>query len=105
METQEIMSYESVASEYCLHEEAFTLFCENQHVSPENCKDMVNSFIEALVGDYFNKADFAMEYYFETIDLTGIPEVIVDAIDWDYVWETELRHDFYEIDGFIFKNI
>ncbi len=105
METKEITSYESVATENDLNEDAFAAFCENQHVAPENCEGMVSEYREAFVGEFFDVTDFAEEYCAEEYDLSAIPSIMRSAIDWENVWESTLRHDFYEIDGFIFKNI
>ena len=105
METKEVTSYESVATSNDLEEEAFTKFCKNQHVSSENCEDMVTAFHEAYVGYYFGEDDFAKEYFLENYDIDGIPSVIFDSVDWNNVWESELRHDFYYIDGYVFRNI
>lgn len=105
METQEIMSYGSVAIENGLNEDAFSAFCENQHVAPEDCEGMVSEYREAYVGEFYDEGDFAYEHCRELYDLSAIPAAIYSAIDWDNVWESSLRHDFYEIDGFIFRNV
>ena len=107
METQEITSYESVATENDLNEDAFAAFCENQHVAPENCEGMVSEYREAFVGEFYDGGDFAQEHCTElhNLSLSAIPKSIFNAIDWDNVWESDLCYDFYEIDGFIFRNI
>ena len=105
MEIQEMTSYESVATLNDLEEEAFTKFCKNQHVSSENCEDMVTAFREAYVGYYFDEGEFAKEYFLESYDIDGIPSVLFDSIDWGNVWESWLRHDFDYIDGYVFRNI
>jgi hypothetical protein len=105
MTTKESISYYDVAVENGLNEDAFEAFCENQHVSSENCTAMINTFVDVFMGDYNSVGDFAEEYCSEAYDFSTIPSIVISAIDWDNVWDSTLRHDFYEIDGFIFRNI
>jgi len=54
-----------------------------------------------LVGSFNSGADFA-EY--QIGDFEEIPDSIVRHINWDEVWENELKHDYYESDGYYFLN-
>ena len=58
--------------------------------------------------EYNATAEFA-EYYVNEVMCTGIPSVLEGHIDWDSVWDFELRCDYnsFEFDGetFFFRNI
>ncbi len=97
--------FEEVADRYGLDLEAFEAFCDNQHIKGDECEDAVSDFRDAYIGEYSNTAQFAEEYHYENGDLDRIPANLDRYIDWDGVWEGELRHDFYEINGYYFRNI
>lgn len=109
METEEEIkqTYESVAEDNNLAEDAFIAFCKAEAISADECDGYVVNFEDAFIGDYDSNAHFAEQYYemnrSEQIGL--VPLELYNAIDWDAVWESSLRHDFYEEDHFYFRNL
>ncbi len=97
--------FEEVAERNGIDADAFEAFCDNQHIDAEDCEDAVSDFRDAYIGEYSCHSDFAQDYHYENGDLDRIPANLDRYIDWDEVWECELRHDFYEIDGHYFRNI
>lgn len=98
--------YEDTARNEDLDPEAFEAFCRNQHIKAEDCADAVSDFIEAYIGVYEDEADFASHYYGANYGPTwNLPSVVRRHIDWQGVWDSELRHDYYEISGYFFRNI
>jgi antirestriction protein len=64
-------------------------------------EDSLSDFEEAYVGEYNSEAEFAEQYY----DMCGdgkIPSWIV--VDWDATWNSSLRFDFDEQDGYFFRS-
>lgn len=62
---------------------------------------------EAYVGEYLNDAEFA-EAFCEEVEadtLGGLPDYLKFHIDWQGVWNGELRHDYFEVDGLYFRNL
>ena len=107
METEEEQqTYESVASDRNIDADAFAVYCKFNGISEDECDGYVISFEDAYVGDYDSLAHFAEQYYeMHAYDaLKSMPIELVRAIDWEEVWESTLRHDFYEEDGYYFRN-
>lgn len=103
--TTETITYESVADRADIDPEAFTAYCDNQHIAPEDSEDAVNDFMDAYMGEWEDEEDFTRDYYEEDGTLMGLPSVIISHIDWQGVWDSDLRHEFYEINGYYFRNI
>jgi hypothetical protein len=61
--------------------------------------DIVDMFDEDYVDWLPSEAQFAKEYYRE---VTDIPMVIADNVDWLTVWNDELADRFYCVDGYFF---
>lgn len=61
---------------------------------------------EAYVGSYADGAEFAQSL---CEDLGYIPEDlpswIANHIDWQEVWDCELHYDYFEQDGYYFRNV
>lgn len=107
METEEEKrTYESVADDSNINADAFSVYCKFTGVSEDECDGYVRSFEDAYIGDYSSLAHFAEQYYEMTAyeALNSMPLELVRAIDWEEVWESTLRHDFYEEDGYFFRN-
>ena len=102
---QETEMYEEVARNADIDPEAFEAFCRNQHIKPENSEDAISDFQDSYIGQCDSAEDFIHEYLWEEDDLSSIPAVLVNHINWNDVWECEYRHDFYEINGYYFRNI
>lgn len=102
--TTETTTYETVARDADIDPEAFEAFCLNQHIKTEECADYVEAFTDGYIGQFESEADYAEYYYNETTNLFRLPSVLIRHIDWQGVWDSELRHDFYETDGYYFRN-
>lgn len=57
---------------------------------------------EAFAGQFESEAKFAEEVSREQFDLNAIPYELLACIDWQQVWDSCLRFDFVEQDGFFF---
>ena len=75
------------------------------------CNDRINdgqTFIDNFRGIADNCAEFTEEWYRELHDLDSMPSDLIYHIDWQAVWDCELRHDFteirYENDLYFFYN-
>ena len=102
--TTETITYEDVARDADIDPEAFEAYCLNQHIKPEESDDYVVSFMNDYIGQFDRAADFAENFYEENGDLLRVPSAIISNIDWQGVWNYELRYDFYEVDGYYFRN-
>lgn len=61
---------------------------------------------EAYVGEYLNDAEFAESLCEELGYIPeDLPSWIAYHIDWQAVWDEELRHDYFEVDGKFFRNL
>ena len=58
----------------------------------------LEDFSDYYVGFYTSEANFAEENY----KYLTIPVEIV--VDWQATWDTNLRHDFYFMSGYVFRN-
>lgn len=100
---------EAIAEEndiYSSEADAFVAFCWNQHItSDEVDSDTISEFRNSYIGEYVNESDFAEERALEEGLEHNVPDMLWRNIDWQGVWDTDLRHDFYEIDGHYFRNI
>ena len=65
--------------------------------------DNVERQVEKYIGEYKSTADFA-EYYCEDYMETDIPSTLQGCIDWERVWESSLRHDISEYNGYYFND-
>lgn len=102
MDTETEITYETVAEAHGLPADVFTLYCENQHIDAEDCEDAVSAYADDYVGYFDTIDDFAMSMYEECID--ELPSAIFNAINWELVWGMTLSHDYYDLDGHIFRN-
>lgn len=97
--------YEDTARDADIDPEAFEAFCRNQHIKAEDCADAVQDFMDSYIGEWRDEAEFTQQYYAENENIYRLPSAILNHIDWQSVWDSELRHDFYEINGYYFRNI
>ena len=64
-----------------------------------------SDFEDAYFGyysSYYSEKEFAEDFYRDMIDNTN---PLYNHIDWQSVWDCNLRYDFFEIDGHFFRNI
>ncbi len=95
--------YEEIAEEKDLDVDAFEGFCDNQHITEDEAEDAVEDFRDAYIGKFGSVEEFAEEWV--NHERLRIPHIILGHIDWQGLWNCELRHDFYEIEGHFFRNI
>ena len=87
--------YTSQSEDY---QNAFNAFVNLGHdPNPEN-------FEEAYMGEYSSGAEYAGQLADELGELSNVPDYIKNCIDWQDVWDSYLRYDFDEDNGFIFRN-
>ena len=61
---------------------------------------------EAYVGNYTDGAEFSATLCEELGYLPkDLPAWIAYTIDWQGVWDDDLRHDYFEVDGKFFRNL
>jgi antirestriction protein len=59
---------------------------------------------DAYAGQYDDVEHFCEEHCEETECLSGVPDFLRNCIDWSAVWESALRFDYCEHNGFFFRN-
>jgi antirestriction protein len=91
-----------IAEDRGLEVSAFILYCDNQHIDAEDAEDAVDAFQNDFIGDFESDAKFA-EYHADEEGL-DIPDLVRPHIDWADVFHCELRHDYYELNGYYFRN-
>lgn len=97
--------FEEVAHKYCVDAEALEAYCENMGIDAEDCEDNIDGFQEAFVGYYRSNEIFAECLFEEEGVLDRVDSRLVGHIDWDGVWLSELRHDFFEENNYYFRNL
>ena len=60
--------------------------------------------LDAYVGDYASPEAFAEEYVSEHEDLNSMPSYLTACINWQAVWNSALRFDFCEHNGWFFNS-
>ena len=89
------------------HEQAFVAYLEwlgYDHTSVDtDWSDVISEFMDSYCGEYSSHEDFIHEYMDEV--LSDLPDWLVGHIDYDSVWDCELRYDFFEENGHYFRNI
>ena len=69
--------------------------------------ETVEQFEEAYSGSYFSGADFAEQLCDDCgyLSESNLPTFISNHIDWDAVWNCELRHDYTmsDVGGYFFS--
>lgn len=98
---------EKVASESSVDADALSAYVSNLYHTTDGVDDwdnVISDFYDSFVGFYDGHDDFGWEIMEDSM-VGAFPSWIVSHIDWDSVWECELRHDFFEQDGYYFRNI
>ena len=77
--------------------ESVSEFASNlsEEIDPES--DLLSRMEDAFVGQYYDEATFAEELITESYDLDQLPDIIANHIDWQAVWDCELRFDYYVV--------
>jgi hypothetical protein len=102
---EDTITYDSVSEEYHLDPDAFTAYCHENNISELDCEDQVRNFEDAFMGGFESEAAFAEHWYELTYPDASIPSIISGCIDWQQVWDRNLRHDFSESLGYFFRQI
>jgi len=63
--------------------------------------ESVEQFEDAYAGNYYSAADFAEQLCDDCgyLSESNLPTFISNHIDWDAVWNSELRFDYFMIEG------
>jgi antirestriction protein len=63
--------------------------------------------MEAFVGRYRTPESFCEDICeeIESEALEDLPSYLRNCIDWELVWSSYLRHDYFEQDGYYFRNL
>ena len=77
--------------------ESVSEFASNlsEEIDPEG--DLLSRMEDAFVGQYYDEATFAEELITESYDLDQLPGIIANHIDWQAVWDRELRFYYYVV--------
>ena len=69
-------------------------------------EDYIKKFDDAYMGEYTSTNDFAKEQGNEMYadSLEDMPHALKDAIDWEVVWNSTLRFDYWESNGYFFNS-
>jgi len=96
-------SFETVAQVAELieeHGEAFTIYAEDVGV-----EQAAENFAEAYYGEWESGADFAENWYAETMGEEALGP-LVNYVDWEHVWKSEFDCNSYSIeDGHVFRPV
>ena len=86
--------------------EGFCIFCEDiqgiTDLENTDWDEVADEFDRAWVGNYDCLEDFCTSYEVSLDD--ELPTWAVGAIDWEIVWDSELRHEYTEENGHYFHN-
>jgi hypothetical protein len=61
--------------------------------------ETAEEFEDTYQGSYSSGAEFCQAMVEMTGDLEQVPDFITNHIDYDSMWECELRHDYFMLDG------
>jgi hypothetical protein len=62
-------------------------------------------FDDAYYGSFDSEKEFAEEFYTDMMGQIDSNHPLYSFINWQEVWDCQLRYDFVEIDGYFFRNI
>ena len=64
-----------------------------------------DEFVDRFQGCYDSGAQFSEELFYEYHhdESKQTPSWVLNHVDWSSVWECELRHDFVQVDDYIFN--
>ena len=91
-----------LASQYTDHPARFLLWLSASGNRPDDLSEL-ESLAEVehenFLGEYSNPADYAEETITNTFqeELGDLPAWLVGHLDWQAIWDRELRHDHYHL--------
>ena len=80
--------------------DAFIVYCENLHIT-KDFETHVDDFMDAYNGCWDNFLKFAEDLFDQTMD---VPDHLAFYIDYE-AFARDLSHDYWEHNGYIFRNI
>ena len=83
-------------------EEAYTLAEELIENGIETAEKFDDSF-RGEFDEWNNEADFAFELMF-ALGVINADSPLLGHIDWNSVWDNQLRYEYFHIDTYFFKN-
>jgi hypothetical protein len=97
----EAVTFEDVADENKIDVAALMAYCWNHHIAEEDCAEAINEFHNSFIGEFDSAEDFV--HWFMDEEGDELPNYITRHVNWEDVVEYDLRHDFWEKDGFYFR--
>lgn len=106
MDIEAIAQELAVANDWSVAQvEGFCLFVEEVQgitdLENTDWDEVADEFDRAWVGCFDSIDDFCTSFEMALDD--ELPTWAVDAIDWEIVWDTELRHEFTEENGHYYR--
>lgn len=69
----------------------------------QNFDTVIDTAVNKYIGYYNTQADFADKYCEDYMDIE-IPSILQGCVDWQRVWDSNLRHDHSESNGHYFTD-
>ena len=92
--------------QYICEESSYVYTCEEDlgkfmEELDDNGIETVEQFEDAYAGQYASAAAFAEQLCDDCgyLSESNLPTFITNHIDWDAVWDCELRHDYFIVEG------
>ena len=89
------------------HEETIEFISELEDIGITTPEDFEDAY-EYTSDEYYPQKDFAEYFVNEVLCVTGLPDIIQNHIDYQDVWDCELRYDYNVIEtqngSFFFRN-
>lgn len=108
MTTINTEAFEQIANDYDLDEEALIEYCRNHHISEEDLEgdldSLLTDFRDSYIGKYDSVEEFAEQFAEEQGWDSNVEPCLWEAIEWEEVWNSALRHDFWESEGHFFRS-
>jgi len=82
--------------------EVIEAYCSNFFYASDITIDKIE---EAYWGQADSDKAFAENYAEDTGLLSDVPQIVRSYFDFQAFWDCELRHDFWEADGYYFRNL
>jgi antirestriction protein len=90
---------QALCTDHGIDHDAFIIYCENHHITKDYESEVAN-FMDSYRGCWRNFAEFAEEWFNETVE---VPDHLRDYIDYN-AYARDLQHDYWEHMGYVFFN-
>lgn len=94
--------FEEVARAEGIGADILRAYCK-QLYEEEPTREIARECLEVYEGEFLTEGEFA-ETLFDSLG-ENLPDMIRPHVDWDDVWHCELRHDYFEVDGYYFRSV